>query len=212
MVADFNVDGKPDVVVMDRQGFSVLLGNGDGSFQSPTENVSNHGSAVADDFNMDGKPDLAIADPNAGSVQLFIGAGDGTFQLRSTTPAHYPHQLAAGDLNGDGKPDLVASVWAVYDDTLAISVLMGNGDGTFRTPVEYAVGSAPVWVQVADINGDGKQDVVSLGRVPACSVRPWQVVAAELAKETDNAKILALTEELERALEERDKLLHKSGD
>ena len=62
--------------------------------------------------------------------------------------------MAVADFNGDGKPDLAVTVTSFADNT--VSVLLGNGDGTFQTHVDYATGSHPTSVAVADFNGDGK--------------------------------------------------------
>jgi uncharacterized repeat protein (TIGR01451 family) len=121
-VGDFNGDGKADLVVADYTGagLSVLLGNGDGTFQT----AASYGAgslrvaAVVGDFNGDGKADLAVANDSNNNVSLLIGNGDGTFQ----TPLNYaagtdPLALAAGDFNGDGKLDLaVVNTQNVYSD------------------------------------------------------------------------------------------------
>jgi hypothetical protein len=165
VVADFNLDGKPDVVMLRNFAFSVLLGNGDSSFQPPLEfDGVTTGDAVAGDLNLDGKPDLAITDGNGGVIQIYLGRGDGTFGQPISTTVDHPAQVAIGDLNRDGKPDLVTTVWSVFDGTRAVNVLLGKGDGHFQPAVEYPVGGRPDWVQVADINADGRTDVVAVGR------------------------------------------------
>jgi len=162
--ADFNGDGKPDLVALGESLLSVFLGNGDGTFQAlPRVGL---GDWLPDafclavgDFNGDGKPDLAVAGKNdSGSsiVYIMLGNGDGTFQ----TPHGFavgadPYFIAVADLNGDGKLDL-----AVADSSAdSISILLGNGDGTFQDPAYYAVSEQPVSVAVGDFNGDGKPDL-----------------------------------------------------
>ncbi|HEY1615173.1 MAG TPA: VCBS repeat-containing protein [Rhizomicrobium sp.] len=117
-------------------------------------------STVVGDFNKDGKLDFAqvnYSNGGAGSVDVFLGNGDGTFQAKVAYPTgRGPDALAVGDVNGDGKLDLVTG-----DDTgSGVSVLLGNGDGTFQTHVDYHAGSFPHWVALADVNGDKKPDIM----------------------------------------------------
>ncbi len=163
-IADLNRDGKPDLVVVNNYDNSVaiLLGNGDGTFQAAVNygagsGVRAVGVAVAD-LNGDGKLDVVVAD-QANIVSVLLGNGDGTLQAAvsySTGTSSDPGSVAIADVNGDGKLDIVVA----NQGAASVSVLIGNGDGTFQTHVDYGAGSQPYKVAVADVNGDGKLDIV----------------------------------------------------
>jgi hypothetical protein len=168
-IADVNGDGKPDVLVADTSGAGVLLGNGDGTFQ-PEVMYSSGGltptSIVSADLNGDGKQDLVVMNFDSGNVGVLLGKGDGTFQPAVTyggadgagTPS-----VAVADVNGDGKLDLLVVNFCVDKNCDGgIGVFLGNGDGTFRPESVFVSGGYYAWaLAVADVNGDGKPDLVA---------------------------------------------------
>jgi hypothetical protein len=164
---DFNHDGKIDVVVVEGNGFSVSLGNGDGTFQSAVlyeTQVACYSLAVAD-FNNDGNADIVLANQNLPStVSVYLGNGDGTFKApvsSNTTQGSY--FVAVGDFNGDKIPDIVII------DSPYISVLLGNGDGTFQAPSDNNSFVGARSLAVGDFNNDGKLDVGVVGSFGASS-------------------------------------------
>ena len=162
--------------------FIVLLGNGDGSFHQDRVTYTD-GSASRDvavgDFNSDGKLDLAVAgfdqatsphyggyydliyypgNPATSEVTVLLGHGDGTFAASSSFDlgGEPDYDVATGDFNGDGKPDVV---WT-DSDMNAVGELLGDGDGTFQATAQYfGADFNPGSVTVADLNGDGRPDL-----------------------------------------------------
>jgi hypothetical protein len=171
-VADFNKDGKLDVVVPNQGAsfYSVFLGNGDGTLQ-PAVNVAIPGilstTAVAGDFNGDGNQDFVEYNNSGGPtlVWFFPGKGDGTFgagvgsSLGATYTLFSTTRLVAADFNRDGKLDLAMVISTSTGP--AVAIMLGNGDGTFQAPkLTSAPGARPTWLEVADLNKDGKLDMV----------------------------------------------------
>ena len=156
---DFRGNGNVDLAVADEDGLniSVLLGNGDGTFQSPVQyHLGSPNFVAVGDFNNDGKPDLIAAD---GYGSVLLGNGDGTFQPPIdngiSTSGEIP--LAVGDFNNDGNLDV--AVLGPFPGNLGLGILLGNGDGTFRQGAEYAVGEFANSITVGDFNGDRKLDL-----------------------------------------------------
>ena len=158
VVADVNGDGKPDLIAAEyyNSKIKVFLGNGDGTFQPPSEYLT--GSSpfwiVTGDFNNDGHTDLIVQCGVA--LHLFFGRGDGTFGPAIVLPFNAPGQVAAADFNRDGKLDL-ALTNAYTSNT--VSIYLGNGNGTFTAAGSFPTGTHPEWLAVADFNHDGIPDL-----------------------------------------------------
>jgi len=166
---DFNQDGNLDLAVANGNSVapstvSILLGNGDGTFQPPVSYPLNtNGASVATaDFNHDGKLDLAVVD-NIGLLSILLGNGDGTFRPRVDYPAgSFPWGYAGiGDFNEDGNLDIAVANGAAYGGPENLSVFLGNGDGTFQPQIQVATGTGPHGVIVGDFNGDGRLDLAT---------------------------------------------------
>jgi hypothetical protein len=178
-VGDFNGDGRSDLAVT--TGFTngnvlVFLGSGDGTFQPGVQLATgaNPSSVAVSDFNGDGKLDLAVAnqgflDTSSTNVSVLLGNGDGTFQSAVNYSAGFsPSAVAVGDFNSDGRSDLAVANAGIQTNYVyyirgSVSVLLGNGDGTFRPGVNYGEGTSPFSALVSDFNDDGKLDLAVVG-------------------------------------------------
>jgi Tol biopolymer transport system component len=165
-VNDLNGDGKADLVLTGPiNKIFVLLNDGAGAFPDKIEYETGDSPVVATgDFDGDRKPDLAISTEDS-RVSVLLNRGDGSFRpggdyatgrgARSETMCE--RCVAIGDVNGDGKPDLVTANQGA--DT--VSVLVNRGHRRFRAKRDYRTGTAPRSIAIGDLNGDGKPDLVS---------------------------------------------------
>jgi hypothetical protein len=157
-VADFNADGKADVAVSNSGDgtVSALLATGDGNLRGirVTPIPLSFTALASGDFDGDGLTDFLALGSN--NVTFLKSDGEGHLSIGTATPipVSSPQALFAGDLNGDGKLDAIAS-----DYNGQVVVLLGHGDGSFDPPAVYATSSFGAWFVVAgDFNGDGKSD------------------------------------------------------
>lgn len=184
-VGDFNKDGRSDLAVIDTDpgtntgtgDISILLGKGDGSFNSPTV-VHAGGSAnhiAVGDFDADGNPDMVVTYYSAAQVKVYLGNGSGGFMEKTKlTPtiggvsALGGASVVVGDFNRDGKPDFaVALSDAIQTKNGAIVIFQGSGTGGFfQTRTELPLAD-PITVTVGDFDQDGKLDLASASFVQA---------------------------------------------
>ncbi|MEX2114559.1 MAG: FG-GAP-like repeat-containing protein [Pirellulales bacterium] len=180
---DFDGNGHTDLVTVNQfNDLGVRLNDGDGTFQNSVT-VSLDGKSgidvVVGDLNADGTLDLSVTAAGSrisgyftgyyggtyptftsvGHLKVLLGNGDGSFTSGETKDLGDGRFFSAalGDLDGDGDLDAALSNW----DGTELSVLLGNGDGTFGAPQGWAVGSGAQQVDIADLNGDGKLDLVA---------------------------------------------------
>jgi hypothetical protein len=191
IVGDFRGDGKLDLAVANQgsNSVSVLLGNGDGTFATAQNYpVGSQPSALAlGDFNGDDKPDLVVTNSDS-TISVLLGKGDGTFRPSLTSPGvASPVSVAVGDFRGNGKQDLAVSQ-SLSSFQTAVSVLLGNGDGTFAAPITTPLnGNVTVAgnLVVGEFSGNGKADVAAVKFIPSSGFLSDQAEVAVLLGKGD---------------------------
>jgi len=165
--ADVNNDGKPDLIAARGSASTLVIytNSGGGNFGSnATYSVGSFPyQVIAADVNNDGKPDLITANNSGKSLTVLTNDGNGGFVLASTlslgSPSA-PYSVAAADFNGDGRLDLVCA----NSQSASFTVWTNSGGGIFVSNVSFSVGTpqmtVPQWVTTADVNGDGKPDII----------------------------------------------------
>jgi Ca2+-binding RTX toxin-like protein len=189
---------------------SILIGDGDGHF-SLAANYSGVGSpscVASADLTGDNNADLIVGAP--AGITVFLGNGNGTFKapVHDTAVSNIAF-IATGDLNGDGIPDLVMSIQN-YQYGGQLAVALGNGDGNFQTPEITSLGNYPQSPVVADVDGDGRPDIVvavpdqysvaeflnTSNTLPGIAISPTGVVSASGTTGNDTITLLAANSEL----------------
>jgi FG-GAP-like repeat/Protein of unknown function (DUF1573) len=162
--SDFNGDGLPDLAAATLDGNLVLLSNnGQGSFSVKTTNVaSNAGVVAVGDLNGDGKADLVLSNPFSSDLTVLLGDGKGGFQILQASSAAITSAVTIGDLDSDGKLDLVVGGNAFPNP---ISVLRGNGDGTFQPAIPIGFPGQGIALVIGDFNNDNYLDLAGVDSV-----------------------------------------------
>jgi FG-GAP-like repeat len=187
--SDFNDDGNADLILASVSSgggdgsLSILLGNGNGTMQAATilnQILGTVYATITADVNGDGIPDLVESvyvpsNGNQGGILVFLGTGNGQYAAPTlyTAGVTTASGLVAGDFNKDGKID-IAAVNDCLDDSCAqggVTILVGNGDGTFQSPVSYGTGGQySLALVTGDFNGDGQLDVAALSQSSGVSI------------------------------------------
>jgi hypothetical protein len=167
---DFNKDNITDLITVNVFDVHTLLGRGDGTFYTSASSKYNIGGNIlgvnVGDFNNDQFPDVSIISNyasfgvNSGYAYVLLNRGDGTFTSNNYwSVGAYPYAVSSGDLDNDGKLDLISVNYLGG----GVSVLQGNGDGTFVSPAKNynTFSGKPMALNVADFNRDGWLDVVA---------------------------------------------------
>ena len=161
---DFNGDGRLDLATATEgsSAVTVLLGNGDGTFQN-AGSFSTGGVGIqvltVGDFFGDGRLDLVAANGGGSGVSILRGNGDGTFPSHEVLPVTGGTALAVGDFNGDGNLDLALTDQGITSPLNTVTVLLGDGNGSFQSPLSITVPGGPVALVAGDFNEDGLLDL-----------------------------------------------------
>lgn len=177
LVGDFNGDGNVDLAVAypflcgGCGGFPsyllyTLLGTGDGHFNLAGDGSIYGWPLAAADLNVDGKLDVFTTGAGYDGTDWYpatnLGNGNGTFGAAVGMGGSYiPGTASVGDFNHDGKLDLAVPALDSYGGNAVLDVFLGNGDGTFQSPVTYSIANQAGSAAVGDVNGDGKLDIVT---------------------------------------------------
>ena len=159
-IGDVNGDEFSDIVTTHSEHISVLIGNGDGTFQVAVEygTGTDPESVALNDFDGDGDNDIVTANFESGDVSVLLGNGDGTFLVAvNYLVGDGPRDVAVGDVNGDGDSDIVTANRIGNN----VSVLLGNGDGTFQAAEHQSTGEKPRSVALGDSYGNGVVDIIT---------------------------------------------------
>jgi uncharacterized protein (TIGR03437 family) len=211
---DFNHDGNTDLLVICnfQTAFWVLPGQGNGQFGPPIVEsplplpalvgyASSNGVAVAD-FNRDGNLDLVVTtvlDTVGAPLYLLLGNADGTFQTPVSLSNALTVSVVAADFDGDGNPDLALGVVLPigFNVFYSLQILRGNGNGAFLETASYTPPGAVSSMTVADVNGDGKPDLIMAteGSSPQLTVYTGNgdCTFNALASVAENNPVLSLT-------------------
>jgi Bacterial Ig-like domain (group 3)/FG-GAP-like repeat len=177
LLADFNRDGNTDIALgcsdgnttgvgngfVGNGGLVIILGNGDGSFAAPVfYSTGDVASIATGDFNGDGLLDIALTDRAQQNVVFFLGNGDGSFTKEPTSiitvgPAH---GVVVADFNGDGIDDVAYAIGAI-NQLSDLYVALGNGDGTFQTPLVPSATQIGEFLTTGDTNADNRADIIA---------------------------------------------------
>jgi hypothetical protein len=208
VVADFNMDGFDDVAYAvdtaapnsSLSDLYVALGNGNGTFQTPTAPVASEIGEflTTGDTNADSFPDVVAASitrpPNGTnnigpSLFVLLGKGDGTFKPTATYTSDIPSDPHLADVNGDGIPDIIAG------GSTGALVYQGNGDGTFQPYQEPSIGGFALTyaVNAGDYNNDGNADLIGTDAdTPRAAVSLSQVQQTSVASALTNVAVFPL--------------------
>jgi hypothetical protein len=168
--ADFDGDGKRDLVLPSATGVNVYPGNGDFTFGTPIGLVTPGASldGIVADLDNDGRRDLVTANGEGGTISVFMNQGAMVFSPSDLGLTHQANDVTVADLDRDGRLDLLVAAGSRNSDSGFgegfVVAFRGRGDGTFAAPVEYPVATGPMQIVAGDFNRDGVVDVATGNR------------------------------------------------